>query len=105
MINKKEARTLFNFLRGRGFTHRRDIPADLFGGNDTSRRKVRAICQAFPEHFVSTQDGYCITAEAPTECLRESIAILHSQANQMNKRAQGLQVALDRRISGQEVLL
>lgn len=105
-VSRDDAVTLLGFLRGKGYQKRKDIPADLFGNNDTDRRKVRAICQAYPKHFMSTQSGYILTAEAPHDDLEKSIADLRSRSMSMLSRATELEgVLLNRLYPSQQMLL
>lgn len=88
-ITTEEALELHRLLRGRRFLKARQIPMPS--------RKIRAICAAYPDHFISTQAGYCLFTEATDREIENAIADLRSRGNKITKRASGIEQALYRR--------
>jgi hypothetical protein len=66
-------------------------------------RMIRAVCQAEPDQFLSSQKGYKLVRYASDEEINESIADLMSRAKHMSERARGLERALTER-QGQKVM-
>jgi hypothetical protein len=86
---REQAIELYRFLQGKGWRKAREIPMNA--------RLVRAICSEFPEHFISTQRGYSITATATDAQLEEAIADLRSRMKHLNNRASALERVLQDR--------
>jgi len=86
---KEDARNLFDFLMGRGFIKRRNIPM--------KPRTIRAICQHWPEHFMSSQSGYKCTREATDEEIITAVNDLRSRCAAMRERADKLEAVLTKR--------
>lgn len=83
-VTREEAIELWNLLRGQGFQKSVDIPMD-------NKRKIRAICSAYPEHFLSSQKGYCLVSEARPEDIENAVADLRSRCREMTRRADALE--------------
>lgn len=88
-VKREQAVELWKMLFDKGYLMRRDLPIN--------NRTVRAICEAYPKHFMSCQKGYCLTHQAPQEDIEQSIAHMHSQSAKMTARANALQRVLDDR--------
>lgn len=80
---REHARELWRHLRGRGFVRGKDIPMNS--------RMIRAVCQEYPEHFLSTQQGYALVCEASEDEIRNAIADLRSRCAHMERRAAALE--------------
>ena len=85
-VNIDDARLLFELLRKRRFVKAKDIAMPP--------RKVRAICSEYPHRFLSTQDGYCLVAEATPAEIENAVADLRSRCAKMTARADKLERAL-----------
>jgi hypothetical protein len=60
-----------------------------------SNRLIRAICQAHPSRFLSSNDGMKLVKNATQEQVRHSAARIRSQAKKMIARAEALEGCLD----------
>lgn len=96
-VKKEQARELYRYLAGKGWRKARQIPMNA--------RLIRAICSEYPEHFISTQRGYSITATATDGQLEEAIADLRSRMKHLDNRASALESVLRDRTSRQAALL
>jgi len=68
--------------------HRRDLKMNM------TERTIRAVCQAYPTEFISTQKGYCLFEHADDEEIRWAVASLRSQARKVTERADQLEQAI-----------
>lgn len=66
-------------------------------------RMIRAVCQAEPDQFLSSQRGYKLVRYASDAEINESIADLRSRSKHMNERASGLERALMERQGQKEM--
>jgi len=73
-------------LRGKGFVKAKDIPM-------RNKRLIRAICSEYPQHFLSSQKGYCLVKEASPDDIQHAIADLRSRCREMSRRADALEAA------------
>ena len=64
-------------------------------------RMIRAVCEAKPEHFLSSQKGYKLFKYATDLEIEISIADLRSRMKHLDARASGLENALQDRHNGQ----
>lgn len=82
-VNREDAAELWRKLKGRGFRKGREISMES--------RKIRAICNEYPQHFLSTQRGYKLVRESTTNEIENAVADLVSRCNHMTRRAAALQ--------------
>lgn len=85
----KDASDLWQLLVGRGFRKAREI--------EMPDRKIRATCSEFPEHFLSTQQGYKVVQQATDAEIENAVADLISRATQTRRRAGALEEVLRNR--------
>lgn len=88
-VKQEQARELYRYLRGSGWKKAREIPMNS--------RMIRAICSEYPEHFISTQRGYSITATATDNQIEEAVADLRSRMKHLDHRAAALERVLNDR--------
>lgn len=86
--NRGELRRLIAYLRGRGWTLRRQIRQDLQIKDDPLRALVRYSCGQIVS---SSSLGYCLTTEAAVADANHSVAELISRANALKLRASEIQ--------------
>ena len=88
-VDRQDGIRLDQLLKGRGFLKGKYIRMP--------DRKIRAVCQAFPSRFISTQAGYCRMAEASVEQIENAIADLRSRSRKLATRADLHEQALNAR--------
>lgn len=82
-VTRDDAVQLWKILRGNGFMQRKDIPMQP--------RMIRAVCQKYPDQFLSTQQGYKLVKEATRDEISNAIADLRSRCKHMHRRASALE--------------
>ncbi len=83
-----ERHRLRRLLSNGQWHHRRDLKMNM---ND---RTVRAVVQAYPDEFISTQKGYCLFEYADDEDVNWAIANLRSMASKLTEHADVLERAM-----------
>ena len=80
---------LYQFLSDGQFLLAREIPMKA--------RRIRDICERYPDMFFSTQKGYKLVRHASDDELRNSINDLRSRIKALTSRANGLEAMLFKR--------
>ena len=88
----EQARKLWRLLSDGNWHKAKDLAPHM--GNT---RIIRAICEAKPEHFVSTQAGYKLTRYATDDELMNARNDLLSRCKKMQARAEAIDAELYRR--------
>ena len=86
-----ERHRLQQLLHDGRWYHRRDLKVNM---ND---RTIRAVCQAYPTEFISTQKGYCLFEHASDDEISWAIAGLRSRARKISEHADCLERAILKR--------
>ena len=68
-----------------------------------NHRMIRAVCAAYPDHFISSQRGYKLLSSATANELETAIADLRSRIKHLAARADAVEIMLARR-QGREQL-
>ena len=84
--NRSDAVALWNLLASGEFIKARDI--------DMNARMIRAVCNEYPNHFLSTQAGYKRVTNATEDEIENAIADLRSRCSHMSRRADALEAVL-----------
>ena len=82
-VSDEQCRALYELLIDGNWYKARQIPM-----ND---RLIRACCAEKPEHFLSSQQGYKITAKATIGEIDVAVADLRSRIIHLDKRAGALE--------------
>ena len=83
---RADAVTLWNALAKGEWLKAREI--------DMPARMIRAVCAAYPNHFLSTQAGYKRVNDASEDEIENAIADLRSRCDHMQRRADSLESVL-----------
>ena len=83
---RPDAVKLWNLLDTGKFAKAREI--------DMPSRMIRAVCNEYPNHFLSTQAGYKRVNDATEDEIENAIADLRSRCGHMNRRADALEGVL-----------
>lgn len=83
---RADAVTLWNALKSGEFQKAREI--------DMPARMIRAVCNEYPNHFLSTQAGYKRVTDATEDEVENAIADLRSRCSHMQRRADALEAVL-----------
>lgn len=87
-VSVEDCRKLWQILAAsEGWTLRKNI--------NMTNRLIRAVCQAKPQHFLSSNDGMKLVKNATQEEIRHSAARIRSQATKMIARAEALEGVLN----------